>query len=992
MKTISRSGIGWWWGMLSGGLILVAASGRGALPPTELPGLAYERPYFPGADYDGRVPTPEAVLGFPVGSQAATPAQVRACVQAWTEAGSRAFRVEYARTYEGRPLYYVVITAAENRERLESIRARMGKLADPRGIDEAEAEAIMEEIPPVAWLAYTIHGDETEGSDAALAVMYHLIADRSEATRGLLQDLVVIVDPLMNPDGRARFLKMIAENRGVAPNVDDRALVHRGEWPRGRGNHYLFDLNRDWILGVHPETRGRIRAVRQWNPVLFVDAHGMGPQETHLFSPPRDPINPNIPRHRRHWGEIFAHDQAEAFDKLGWVYYHGEWHEEWYPGYSDAYASYRGAIGILYEQARIAENGVRRAGGRILSYRESVHHHVAGSMSNLNSARRHARELLRGFYRTRCRAVAPDGPYAGRTFAVWPTDHAARLERLADLMEMHGIETFRNPAEWTVASAKDQLGRGRSGVVVPAGALLIPSRQPLAHLVAAMLEFDPRFTKPVLRDERKEILAHGRSKIYDTTAWNLTMMFGLKAMTLAVATPDSLPAWTSTPPKVSMPPNTPKEFVGYAIDGGDDRSVAAAARLMERGVAVRLADRPFEFDDRQFARGSIVITRLDNREYQEDDLVSALAQTGSELGLAVHGLHTGLGAGDLPDLGGEHFQRLEPPRIALLGGVGVSTYEYGSLWHLLDHRLGIRHSRVSAADLDLRRYNVLIVPGRWPEARDFTGLRESLDSWIRDGGTLIAIGRASARVADPQAKLSRVRELSGVLDQLDEYELALHREWLARIQAIPSPGALWSHQAPARLDYPWQHYAGKRPGTEELRRRDAWQKLFMPQGAILAGRLDPEHWLTVGCSGQFIPLLVGNDPVLMAGSEVDSVVRLGHFLPASGRPPIPPNHAESETEPAPDTTNSKDSPSRIGWAASPRGYDMFLRMSGLLWPEAAHRLANAAYLTRERHGRGQIILFSSSPNFRASTLASARLALNAIVYGPGLGTSPTIHP
>ena len=195
--------------------------------------------------------------------------------------------------------------------------------------------------------------------------MYHLLAAQDGKVQKLLEDLVIIVDPLMNPDGRGRFTKMLAEHRGASVNIDDQALLHTGYWPQGRGNHYLFDLNRDWILGVHPESRGRLREFAKWNPQLFVDAHGMGPQATHLFSPPREPINPNMPKGKEQWGERFASDQAGAFDKWKLSYYSGEWHEEWYPGYSDSFASYRGAIGILYEQARIAhelDRGLRARG------------------------------------------------------------------------------------------------------------------------------------------------------------------------------------------------------------------------------------------------------------------------------------------------------------------------------------------------------------------------------------------------------------------------------------------------------------------------------------------------------------------------------------------------------------------------------------------------------------------------------------------------------
>ena len=415
-----------------------------AIPPTDLPGLRHDAPFFPNAQFRTDVPTPDQLLGFPVAERAASPEQIEACVRSWTDAVPERTRlVEYARSHEGRPLHYVVVTAPANLERLEEIQRGLAQLADPRTLSEADAETLIRELPAVAWLGYTIHGDETEGSDAALALLHYLIASDDARAQRLRERLVIIVDPLMNPDGRGRFLKMIAEHRGTMPNVDDQSLLHSGYWPQGRGNHYLFDLNRDWILGVHPETRGRIRAVSAWNPVLFVDAHGMGAQDTHLFSPPRAPINPHIPAGRAGWTATFAREQASAFDQHGLVYYTGEWNEDWYPGYSNAYASYRGAIGLLYEQARIAEDGVRRREGRILSYRESVQHHVIGSLANLETTAARAAELLRYLWSTRREAVADHGPYAQRTFAVLPSANRSRLEAFLESDAAPGLRTVR---------------------------------------------------------------------------------------------------------------------------------------------------------------------------------------------------------------------------------------------------------------------------------------------------------------------------------------------------------------------------------------------------------------------------------------------------------------------------------------------------------------------------------------------------------------------
>jgi hypothetical protein len=975
-----------------------AAALAAGLEPTPLAGLRFTNDFFPGSTYRAAVPKGEDLLGFGPGERAANAGEIERCLKAWSAAAPESTRlVEYGRTYEQRPLYYLVVSAPENISRVEEIQAGMTKLGDPRKLSDEEAKKLVGELPPVAWLAYTIHGDETEGSDAALALLYHLIAAEDSKVRQLLRDIVVIVDPLMNPDGRDRFLKMVAEHRGAMPNVDDQSLLHTGYLPWGRGNHYYFDLNRDWIYGVHPETRGRIREISRWNPVLMVDAHGMGPQETHLFSPPREPINIHIPATRERWGRVFARDQARALDQHGLLYYHGEWNEDWYPGYSDSWPVYRGAVGILYEQARIAEDGVRRPEGRILSYRESVFHHVLGSMANLSTLQAHRRELLENFCQVRKSACDAKGAYGSRTFAVLPNTNRGRLERFARLIQLQGLELYQATNEISAQLATDQLGREWRNQTLPAGTLLIPNRQPLGHLAAALLDFDPRIPARVLEEERQDLLRKGESRIYDVTAWNLTMMFGLEALILPTDLPGSVPAYAApaaAPAGIQGPADS---AVAYVINGADDRSVTAAARLLERGVQARVAEKPFRFDDRDFPRGSVVITRLDNRNPPE--FRQLLDQTLGELGLSAAAITTGYADGDLPNLGGGYFQRLEPPRVALFSRGRCSPGDFGQIWFLLDDRLGIRHSHLDMdGGAELSRYNVLIVPERFGGPIPDEWMRR-LKTWVEQGGTLIAIGNSAAHIADPKSGLGSVRQLQDVFGKLEDYELAVWREWLGRSGDLPALDSIWTHRAEPGLKYPWQALEGGHPEEKELKKRDAWQRLFMPQGAIVASRTDTNHWLTFGCPEPF-PVLVSRDPILMVAEGARAPVRLGYLIPTgAGLEPRKADGEASETkaksEGSPDKKGKdrdKQETPRIGWAALPPGTEMHLRMSGLLWPEASQRLANAAYVTREGVGRGQVILFAADPAFRAASLGTMRLLANAIVFGPGCGAAHPVRP
>lgn len=993
-----------------------------ALAPSPLPGLDYAAEFFPGAKHHPDVPTPDSILGFRTGQRAATHAQIQACLAAWAGAPASAERCalfEYARSYEGRALSYLVISSPANIRRLEAIKADLARLADPRETSAAETDRITSNSPAVAWMAYTIHGDEMSSSDAALAAAYHLVAGQDADVAALLDQLVIIIDPLMNPDGRDRWLHQQFENRTVTPSVDDQSLLHTGAWPWGRTNHYLFDLNRDWILGVHPETRGRIAAIGQWKPQLLLESHEQGPQDTFLFSPPRAPFSPHLPRTLDKWYAAFSKDNARAFDRFGWRYYTGEWNEGWYPGYSGSWAAYRGAIESLYEQARIQTDAVRRPEGTLDTYRESVHRQLVATFANLETFRANKAEILKDYAAQRRENVAPDGPFAGRVFAILPNANAARLDGLVDKLTLQGFELYTSQAGFT-ATGKDQLGRAVKDRQFPVGTVLIPGCQPEARLLAEMLEFDPRIPADFLNEERRELLRFNRSKMYDVTAWNLTMLHGVEAFELAGDLPADARPYTPTVSKAQTPGvDRADALVGWTIDGEDDRAVAAAARLMERGVQVRIAMKPFELEGRARPRGSLLITRIDNRAFTPRSAppgpgeaptalgyVEVLARVCGELGLTARGVDTGLSPGDLPDLGGEHFPLLQPPSIAVLAREPFDIYSYGETWFTLDRDLAIRASYLDGASVsgaDLRRYNVIVMPvAAGDPLRD---LGDSLKAWVKGGGTLIAIGPSAGGIAAERAGLSGVRQLSDVLGKLDDYDLAIQREWLGLTTSV-NADAVWSHTPSAEVAYPWPggspgDKAPEKPSEDELKKRDKWESRFMPQGAILAARADDRHWLAFGC-GPVLPVLYTGETVLMAADGAEAPIRFGAIVPAPAPSPEPakpaaasPSPSEPADEKKSDAADKKEEPKpapRMGWATTPPGNELRLRMSGLLWPEAARRLGHSAYVTRESVGSGQIILFAASPTWRGGARGTTRVLTNAIVYGPGLGTSYPIKP
>jgi hypothetical protein len=941
-----------------------------ASTPAAVPGLAYTLDLYPdGADHDPAVPTPEATLGHPVGARAASSRQIHAYAVALAHASPRVELVEYARSFEGRPLVYLVISSPENLARREEIQAGKARLADPRGLASGERDRLIDALPAVAWLAYGIHGNESSSSDAAMAVMHHLATDRSQATTTMLRELVVIVDPNQNPDGRERFIASVAQARGTQPNVDDQSLVHTGYWPFGRGNHYLFDLNRDWIYARHPETRGRMPEIARWRPLMFLDSHEMGAQDTFLFSPAREPHNPNLPPYRGPLGEIFADDMARAFDRYGYPYYSGEWHEDWYPGYTDAWAALRGAQGILHEQARLAEDGVQR-GATLVSYRQSVHHQVLASFANLGTLQRERVSMLRQFTADRAEVLSARGPYANRSFVILPGDNAGRMAEFQDLLRMQGFEAHRLSRVQRVARATDQLGRVRRDVALPEGSIVLRNRQPEARLLAAMFEFDPRMSESTLAEERRRLLAEGRSTIYDTTGWNISMMFGLEAFEVPEYLDAGLERLTLDDDRPAAAAPRGNDAIALVASGADDRTVALAARLMQDGLRVRANTHPSQLAGQALPIGSIAVTRDDNRA--DDAWQRKVIELAGTLGVRVHAVEHGRAPGMLADLGGQRWRLLERPSIALLGRGGSNGLDFGAVWYTLDHRLGLRHSHLDeerAAGMDLRRYNVIYLPDRWGgDSGGFDArLLAALADWVKAGGTLVAAGGAARALLEAEAPMVETRLLEQVLeDDLAPWQDAIHREWLAAAQVVPDSQTTWGHAAGAAPAYPWLASGTTLPEADERKRRDAWQRLFMPSGALVATRVDRRHWLTAG-AGEQLTVLFGRSPVLMARPPVEAPLRVGVF------------------------SASESAPGVVNWSPVPEGQELRVRAAGLLWPEARERIASAAWVTREPVGRGQVILFAHPPAFRAAQVGAMRVLENALVLGPGLGASAPVQ-
>lgn len=905
----------------------------------------YDAPFWPDGSYRAEVKSPSDFLGYRVGSKPAPNADLLRYFE-YLDGFPNVELHPYGETYEGRRLVYLVIASDANAGRLDEIRGHCQKLADPRTMGGANAKQLIDATPAVAWMAYGIHGDELSSCDAALELAYQMVAGTDATTKQILDNCVVIIDPSENPDGRTRWLAQLSAWNAVIPSYDVQSMSHTGMWPYGRTNHYLFDLNRDWFAQVHPETRGKTKAIMEWMPHYLLDCHEMGPLDSYLISPPREPFNPHMTGYIHKWWERVAKAHSAAFDRYGWSYYTREWNEEMYPGYGSSYGIYLGAVGMLFEQAGVDGSVMKRPDGTVMTYRETVHHQFIGSMANLSAVAQGRKELLTDYYEEK-QANLRAKP---NTFVFVAGANRTRLDRLVEKLQSQHIDVERTTKATTLSRAHSWDGKEARDVQVPAGSAIVRTNQPLKPLIDVILEFDIRIPTSFLKTEKKEILAHGDSRLYDTTGWSMPLAYGIEAYRVSGTAGVATENYVIAERKGSL--THPDARVGFAFRGDDDRAFELLARLFEHDVNVWCSRQPFRADGQEFSRGSFLVRRAGNPALD----VAALKTLAEAAGVDLTGVNEGLGRGSFADLGGNEFVLLKAPRIALVAGSRVSGGSFGTIWHLLDSRLRIRTSTldvVSVEGADLSKYNVIVLPDAAGGAAGYQGLLgeggiEKLRTFAKSGGTLIGEGAGAALLADTSVAISSARSRSQVLKDLSRYTRSLSLSRTAFSPDIDSL-SLWESKP---VEEPGKKDAKKdakkddesEPDEDDLKSEDQLARKLYPHGAIVAVEVNNEHWLGYGCA-KVVPALL-NTPLALVTENVDVPARLA---PADR-----------------------------------------LRLSGLMWEEARARWGETVYASRDPVGDGQAIVFAGLPNFRGYYHGAERLLLNALFLGPGFGTAARV--
>lgn len=682
--------------------------------------------------------SPSEFLGYDLGDRFTPHHKVVSYFYHVAENSQKVDVEQYGESNEYRPLITAFVSTADNLSNKENIRA-----------DNLRRAGLMDGNPSsnvgIVWLSYNIHGNESNSMEASMKTLYALASGESAWNSDQwLRNTLVIIDPVMNPDGRDRYAIWYNQMLGKQFNALPEAREHNEPWPGGRMNHYYFDLNRDWAWQTQVESFHRNELYQKWLPHIHVDLHEQGYNRPYYFAPASQPMHEDITSWQREFQTYIGKNHSKYFDKENWLYFTKEVFDLLYPSYGDTWPTYQGAIGMTYEQAGggRAGLGIIKQEGDTLTLLDRLTHHYTASMSTVEAAHAQNERMLNEFAEFYKRSInSPSGAY--KSYVIRTRSNLDEVRALTQWLDRQQIVWGR------AGNSKGYKGfdyaSGKEGRFnVEDDDVIISAYQPKGNLVKIL--FEPKTT---LVD----------SVTYDITAWALPYVYGLEAY--------------ATSSKIShgearLPETTPASGSGrpyaYIAEWKSLQDVKLVAHLLKEGVKMRFSMVPFQVEGKSFSSGSVVITRNGN-ENMGDRFDALVKEAAAEFQQTVYPVSTGF-VDSGSDIGSSNVPYMKAPKIAVLSGEGTSPYNVGEVWHYFDNNIGYPISMINVDDFSyapLENYDVVIFPeGRYGSLFTESFEKEFL-TWVRSGGRVIALGSAIR-------SLERVKGLSSIKAKTEESE------------------------------------------------------------------------------------------------------------------------------------------------------------------------------------------------------------------------------
>ena len=656
--------------------------------------------------YVSNIQSPEEYLGYEIGFEHTRHDLIVAYLKYLSNVSEKAKIVKYGESHEGRDLIMLTVSSTENLNNLEKIKDEHLKHTVP-----GFKTKIDNSLPIIINLGYGVHGNEPSSAEAAILAAYTLVASKNNKIKRLIENSIVFIDPTINPDGRDRHSQWANQYKSINLVADSNDAEHNEAWPRGRTNHYWFDLNRDWLLGINPESRGKLKWYHSWYPNVVTDFHEMGTNSNYFFEPMKRnaSVKPMIPDENYSvLSPIFAEYYVKALDSIGSFYYTKESFDETYPGYGSSYPDVQGAVAILFEQAS-SRGHLQETNYGTMSFGFTIRNQYLSSIATVEAAVDN-KDLLRD--------------YQMRFFNSSVTEFKNEKVKAYEFGDMY--DQNRNKA------FIDKLLLHKIKVYNSKGKFVVPVNQPQSRMVKNFFETHSKYVDSVF---------------YDASAWSVSNIYNMKSKELKSFFGESEIKSTEGFVKNLKPK---KSNYAYVMDWDDYNSPAALNHLQKNGIITYSAFKPFTIkvngtnSSKKFNYGSVLIP-VSKQNISSEKLFDIISEMQNKFEVPVYNSESGYSLRGI-DLGSNNFRINKPVKVALLIGEGVNSYEAGEVWHLLDTRIGLpltklKLNQFSGTSLD--KYTTLImVSGSYNQlGKDEV---KKIKKWVDKGNTLITIARGSS--------------------------------------------------------------------------------------------------------------------------------------------------------------------------------------------------------------------------------------------------------
>jgi len=664
------------------------------------------------APFDENIKSPEEFLGYPIGEMQTRHDLIVSYMEYLSNVSDKAQILHYGQTYEKRKLVILAISSSDKIIDLEKIRENHISYLDPEHPNYSK-ESKPENLPVIINLAYSVHGNEPSTSEAALLTAYTLISSKSDEISKYLSDSIILIDPTLNPDGRDRHTHWVNTYKG-SPLVDDpQDAEHNEYWPGGRTNHYWFDLNRDWYLGIHPESRSKLKWYHSWKPNVTADFHEMGTNSTYFFVPfkPNGSLNPVIPKENYdYFNFLFGSYFADALDEMGTLYFTREIFDRTYPGYGSAYPDYLGGIGLLFEQASSRGFKQKTQFGEI-TFPFTIKNQYVSGMTTVKASvanKEKLKDYQNNFYKS---AITDSSRKKVRGYIFNEGNDKNKTKAFIDKLKLHDIKVLNNKEQFYV-----------------------PTVQKNYRLVRSFFETHQQY-----RD----------SVFYDASAWSMANIYDID---YSASNKDFVGEEVDDIDELFEVNEFSESNYAYIIDSQDYNIPAVTYDLLNNEVFTSASFKPFTIQTstgtKSFNYGSLIIPLSVQKKLNSDELYEKMKSIQKKYDVNIYSVESGLSSSGV-DLGSGYVMPLNKPSAMMLIGTGVRSYEAGEVWHLLDQRVGMPITKVPMRNFDnisMDKYNVLVlVSGNYKFSDSQI---EKIKTWAENGNTIISIGSGSKLLID----------------------------------------------------------------------------------------------------------------------------------------------------------------------------------------------------------------------------------------------------